>query len=89
MLSFYPTSIITHGMALNITVQTYENSLDLGLMACAQAMPDVRELAAHLTAAFAEFAALPALAAAPAAKDAAESKRASRAAASKAVPASG
>lgn len=89
MLSFYPTSIITHGMALNITVQTYENSLDLGLMACAQAMPDVSELAAHLTAAFAEFAALPALAAAPAAKDAAKSKRASRAAASKAVPASG
>ncbi len=60
LLSFHPTSIVTHGLALNITVQSYHGSLDFGLMACAQAMPDVGKLAAHLRSAFAEFAALPA-----------------------------
>jgi len=45
MMTNYPTSIIVHGMALNITVQSYDKSLDFGLMADAQAMPDVRELA--------------------------------------------
>jgi diacylglycerol O-acyltransferase len=45
MLTNYPTSIVVHGMALNITVQSYDQSLDFGLMADAQAMPDVRELA--------------------------------------------
>lgn len=59
LLSFHPTSIVTHGLALNITVQSYNGSLDFGLMACAQAMPDVAELATHLRSAFAEFAALP------------------------------
>ncbi len=65
ILSFHPASIVTHGLALNITVQSYNNSLDFGLMACAQAMPDVAELTAHLRSAFAEFAALPASAPQP------------------------
>ncbi|MBT9458148.1 MAG: wax ester/triacylglycerol synthase family O-acyltransferase [Burkholderiaceae bacterium] len=70
MLKNYPTSIVVHGMALNITVQTYNDALDMGLIACAQAMPEVTELGEHVQAAFAEFAALPAPAAeaAPAAK---------------------
>jgi diacylglycerol O-acyltransferase / wax synthase len=63
VLSFHPASIVTHGLGLNITVQSYNGSLDFGLMACAQAMPDVSELASHLRGAFAEFAALPASAA--------------------------
>jgi WS/DGAT/MGAT family acyltransferase len=45
MLTNYPTSIVVHGIALNITVQSYDQSLDFGLMADAAAMPDVRELA--------------------------------------------
>ena len=52
MLTNYPTSIIMHGMALNITVQSYDRSLDFGLMADALAMPDVRELADAITIAF-------------------------------------
>jgi len=52
MLTNYPTSIVVHGMALNITVQSYDRSLDFGLMADAQAMPDVRELADAITIAF-------------------------------------
>lgn len=60
MLTNYPSSIVVHGMALNITVQTYNESLDVGIIACAQAMPDVGEFAAHIETAFVEFQALPA-----------------------------
>jgi len=60
MLTNYPTSIVVHGVALNITVQTYNESLEFGLIACGEAMPEVAELAQHVRAAFEEFAALPA-----------------------------
>lgn len=60
MLTNYPTSIVVHGVALNITVQTYDASLEFGLIACGQAMPEVAELARHVQAAFDEFEALPA-----------------------------
>jgi diacylglycerol O-acyltransferase / wax synthase len=59
MLTNYPCSIVTHGMALNITVQSYDQSLDFGLMADAKAMPDVRKLADAVTQAFAQLRALP------------------------------
>ena len=59
MLTNYPTSIAVHGLALNVTVQTYNQSLDIGLMACAQALPQTGELAAYVDAAFMEFQALP------------------------------
>ena len=52
MLSNYPTSIVVHGMALNITVQSYDQQMDFGLMADAGAMPDVRTLADALRVAF-------------------------------------
>ncbi|MCV2351703.1 wax ester/triacylglycerol synthase family O-acyltransferase [Paucibacter sp. Y2R2-4] len=59
VLSMYPASIVVHGLGLNITVQSYADSLDIGLMACAHALPETNELAAHLEAAFLEFLALP------------------------------
>ena len=59
MLSNYPCSIVVHGVALNITVQSYDQSLDFGLMADAAAMPEVRELADALRAAFDDVRALP------------------------------
>ena len=52
MLTNYPTSIVVHGLALNITVQSYDQSLDFGLMADAVAMPHVRELADAILIAF-------------------------------------
>jgi WS/DGAT/MGAT family acyltransferase len=58
MLSNAPTSIIVHGMGLNITVQSYDQSLDFGLMADAAAMPDVRELADAVAIAFDDLRAL-------------------------------
>lgn len=45
VLTSYPTSIVVHGLALNITVQSFDRSMDFGLMADAQAMPDVQDLA--------------------------------------------
>ena len=43
MLTNYPTSIVVHGVALNITVQTYNESLEFGLIACGEAMPEVMQ----------------------------------------------
>jgi WS/DGAT/MGAT family acyltransferase len=59
MLTNYPCSIVVHGVALNITVQSYDQSLDFGLMADAVAMPEVRELADSLRVAFDDVRALP------------------------------
>ena len=52
LVSNFPTSIVVHGLALNITVQSYDQQMDFGMMADAQAMPDVRSLADALRVAF-------------------------------------
>jgi WS/DGAT/MGAT family acyltransferase len=59
MLANHPTSIVVHGVGLNITVQSYDRSLDFGLMACAEAMPEVRELADAILIAFDDLKTLP------------------------------
>ncbi len=66
MLTNYPTSIVVHGVALNITVQTYNQSLEFGIIACGEAMPEVAELAQQVQAAFDEFQGLEPAPAAPA-----------------------
>ena len=40
---YYPVSIVTHGLAFNITVQSYAGSLEFGLTACDEvvARPDL------------------------------------------------
>ncbi len=58
MSTNYPVSIPAHGMALNITVQSYNGSLDFGLTACRRAVPDVRDIAESLVDALAELSAL-------------------------------
>ncbi|MEI6417432.1 MAG: wax ester/triacylglycerol synthase family O-acyltransferase [Sphingomonadales bacterium] len=45
LLHLIPVSIVTHGMALNITVQSYRDQLDFGLIAGANILPDVQQLA--------------------------------------------
>ncbi|MBN8504524.1 MAG: wax ester/triacylglycerol synthase family O-acyltransferase [Burkholderiales bacterium] len=55
MLTNAPASIVVHGIALNITVQTYEKHLELGLIACGEAVPDIDLLAAHLRHAYDAF----------------------------------
>ncbi len=59
MLCNHPTSIVVHGLALNITVQSYDQHLDFGLMADAAAMPDVQELADAVRIAYDDLLALP------------------------------
>lgn len=101
MLTNYPASIVVHGVALNITVQTYNESLDIGIMACAEAMPEVAEFAAQIETAFEEFKGLVPTAVAmpqavppakkvaarkPATKKAATKKPATRAVATKKTP---
>ena len=65
MTDYYPLSIVVHGIALNITVQSHVDRLCFGLIACRRAVPDVRELGLHLSRAMASLRALaaPAIAA--------------------------
>jgi WS/DGAT/MGAT family acyltransferase len=55
--ALYPVSIPAHGMALNITVQSYVDNLDFGLTADRRAVPDVDVLADYLQVAFDELVA--------------------------------
>ena len=55
MLTYYPVSIVTHSLGLNVTVQSYNGSLDWGLIACRKAMPDLPELAKYMMAAHREL----------------------------------
>ncbi|HMW00553.1 MAG TPA: WS/DGAT domain-containing protein, partial [Acidobacteriota bacterium] len=55
MRTYYPVSIIMHGMALNITVESYQGSLDFGLTACRRAIPDVKDLANYIADAHQEL----------------------------------
>ena len=88
MLTNYPTSIVVHGVALNITVQTYNESLDVGIIACAQAMPEVDEFAAHVETSFLELKGLPvATEPAPPARKVAPKKAAAKKVPVKKVPA--
>ena len=38
---YYPVSTIAEGQGLNITVQSYEDKLDLGLVGCRELLPDL------------------------------------------------
>jgi diacylglycerol O-acyltransferase / wax synthase len=44
MLSHYPVSIPTHGVGVNITVQSYVNTLYIGITAAAKVAPDADRL---------------------------------------------
>lgn len=45
---YYPVSIVTHGLALNITVQAYAGSLEFGVIACGDIVRKPELLAAGL-----------------------------------------
>jgi diacylglycerol O-acyltransferase len=55
MRTYWPMSIVEHGIGLNITVVSYCGALDFGLVAARSAMPDVQQLARALEAAHAEL----------------------------------
>jgi WS/DGAT/MGAT family acyltransferase len=62
LLHIFPVSISTHGIALNITVQSYRDQLDFGFIAGANIIPHVQVLCDMLPE---EFAALEAAYASP------------------------
>ncbi|HZU72687.1 MAG TPA: WS/DGAT domain-containing protein, partial [Acidimicrobiales bacterium] len=45
LLHYYPVSTIVDGQGLNITVQSYLDTLDFGLVACRELVPDLDHLA--------------------------------------------
>ncbi len=44
LLNYYPVSTIAEGMGLNITVHSYIDTLDIGLVACRELVPDLEVL---------------------------------------------
>jgi diacylglycerol O-acyltransferase len=68
-LTFHPLSIILHGLALNITIQTYAGHVDFGIIADKKALPHAKDLAKAIEDAFAEAQTL--MASTPAAEPAA------------------
>jgi WS/DGAT/MGAT family acyltransferase len=53
--AYFPVSAVAHGLALNITILSYDGSLDYGLVAAKEAMPKLRGFAGHLRSAHAEL----------------------------------
>jgi diacylglycerol O-acyltransferase len=48
MEAIYPVSMITDGMGLNITVQSYRDRLDFGLVGTPELVPDIESIIEHL-----------------------------------------
>lgn len=53
--SYFPLSIVTHGLGLNITVQSYAGKLEFGILSCPSALPGPDRLARHLASALDEL----------------------------------
>ncbi len=58
MTAHFPVSIVTHGLALNITIQSYAGSLDYGFIAAKNEMPRLSAFVRHVEAAHRELLAL-------------------------------
>lgn len=86
MTANYPVSIITHGLALNVTVQSYNGALDFGMVACRRAVPDIGLFADCMTAAHGELMAVAQSLAVPETAPAPAKKRAPRKAAAAKKP---
>jgi diacylglycerol O-acyltransferase len=48
LMAYHPASMLVDGQALNITVHSYNGSLDFGLIACPRAVPDLQHLADYI-----------------------------------------
>ena len=55
LVAHYPVSAINDGVGLNITVQSYDGSLDFGIVTCRELMPDVWDLIDDLRHSLAEL----------------------------------
>ncbi len=55
LLATYPASIVTHGQALNITVQSYAGTMDFGFTGCHETLPHLQRIAVYTLEAFEEL----------------------------------
>ena len=55
MSTYWPMSIVEHGVGLNITVMSYAGAMGFGFTTARSAVPDARELSHALAAAFDEL----------------------------------
>lgn len=55
LLETYPVSIVTHGLGLNITLQSYAGRLEFGVIADAVALPNAQALARGIERAMADL----------------------------------
>jgi WS/DGAT/MGAT family acyltransferase len=51
----YPLSIVMDGMAINITLVTYDQNVDFGIIACRRSVPQVQRLIDYMEDALAEL----------------------------------
>ena len=51
----YPMSIVMEGMAVNITLVTYDQNVDFGIIACRRSVPQVQRLIDYMEEALAEL----------------------------------
>jgi diacylglycerol O-acyltransferase len=58
----YPASIVFDGFALNLTLVTYHDQVDFGIVACRRTMPQVQRVIDHLETSLAELEAVAGLA---------------------------
>ncbi len=52
---YYPLSIVTHGLGLNITVQSYAGKMEFGILSCPQALASPERMARYLETALEEL----------------------------------
>lgn len=62
LLGVYPMSIPTHGQALNITITSYVDELQFGIVGCRRSVPHLQRLLAHLDESLQELEAAAAVA---------------------------
>ena len=48
LLHFYPVSAVVDGQGLNMTVQSYNGSLDFGFISCRELVPDLWDMTGYL-----------------------------------------
>lgn len=53
--AMYPASVVVDGQAMNITVATYLDQLDVGVIACRQALPKVQKILQYLEETLQEY----------------------------------
>jgi diacylglycerol O-acyltransferase / wax synthase len=56
--AYYPVSIVTHGLGLNVTILSYDGSLDFGLVGCKKSLGEAKSWAGHIESAHRELLAI-------------------------------